>query len=225
MRKPLLLLLIALLAGPTRAADESTRAGADLREVIVEGANRGEAYRAQAKDRPLAQLLAATIERELRAGQPRQALSAAQLEALRRRVGVDVPADLARVLQTPGAWQALGWSDPAKIDRAETLGDQLADKLEAHGRDWRRQAIEVSDDDGAEFRIPAGDFGSYLVVSQRPEFGNLVLIDPSPRPKHPCCVVVETTMFAGSSHDAFPSLREYVESEWALGAAVEDLRR
>ena len=186
--------LAAILVGPALASDTPPQPAAApfevanprLREALIEGANRGEAYRMQAADRPSPALLAELIERELAAETPRQALSAAQ------------------------------------IVRAETLGEVFVAEIEASGSDWRRQMVTLLDDDGTSFQVAAGDFGNYLVLSQHPEIGNLILIDPSPQPKHPCCVMVETTLFDDHLHDAYSGLSAYFASEWAMSKALRD---
>lgn len=193
---------------------------ARLREVLLEGANRTEANLGIAADLPNATLLEQLIERELAADEPRKALSTTQLHALEQRLGIPLPTALKSLLQTAGAWQALGWTDPEMIVRAESLGEVFISEIEASGDDWRQQRVELMDDDGTSFHVPAGDFAHYLVVSRRPEFGNLILYDPSPSPKHPRCVIIETTLFDDHLHSAYANLREYLESEWALGETL-----
>lgn len=193
---------------------------ARLFDALVDGANRSEALRAQAAQRPSNELLAALIENELPANTPRQALSPAQRRDLEQRLGVALPQALASLLETPGAWQAMGWTDPNEIVTAESLGAAFVAEIEAAGPNWRKQAVALMDQDSDEFRVPAGDLAHYLVVSRRPDFGNLILYDPSPNPKHPRCVLIETTLFDDHLHSGYASLREYVESEWAVGEAL-----
>lgn len=193
-----------------------------LRDALIEGAHRTDAQLRIAADLPSNRLIADLIERELAPTVVRKTLSPTQLRELERRLGVTLPAGLAALLQTAGAWQAMGWSDPVDMVRAESLGNEFIQEIEASGPDWRRHSIELMDDQGHILKLRAGDVAHYLVLSRRPEFGNLILIDPDPKPAHPCCVLIETTMFDDHLHEAYPDLRNYLESEWALSKSLHE---
>lgn len=214
-------LLLACCAAAALAATPPSVDRERLREALISGADRSEAYRAEAVGRPMHALLDELISRELAADTPRTSLSGQDLRALEQRLGTALPAELATLLKTPGGWQAMDWTDPGMIVRAEALGHVFITEIEANGPgDWRQQSIELVDDDSNFVHVPAGDLAHYLVLSRDPRLGNLVLMDPDPQPRHPCCVVIETTMFGDHVHSSSASLYNWIADEWSMSKAM-----
>lgn len=219
-RSLVLIAAMGVLAACSHGDEDEQKAEApgvlDIVGVAVEGTWNRHAGSDRADDELLADIVALAEDPEL-AG---DAADDAAIAAAESRLGVDLPPDFERVLRTPGAIGALEWYEPDRIERATSLGDELGGLLRVAGEGWRDRELLIEDLDGGSERIPAGDLAGYLVIG-RSVLGDALLYDPSPNPKHACCVLVETPVIRNDTPTSYPGVHDWLVTEWALEKAID----
>jgi hypothetical protein len=157
---------------------------------------------------------------------PRQrVVTAAEVEALERRLGAPVPPELRELLARPAALPALDWLEPAAMVRAGELGvPALAAAFEVTAADWPTSTLTIEPIDGWFRRLPAADLERYLVLARNELFDTLLLYDPREPPALACCRIIETSLLSDEAPTGYASLRRWLEGEWTgnrLGRHLE----
>ncbi|HET7845355.1 MAG TPA: SMI1/KNR4 family protein [Xanthomonadales bacterium] len=187
---------------------------------LVGDALEGQQNRVAAQDRSVEELIAdlVALTEDPEAG-PATSDDAA-IQAAEKRLGVELPEELERVLRTQHAAAALGWHATEEFERADALGDELGKLLRVEGAAWRDAELLVEDLDGGSAAFPAGDLRSYLVLG-RGILGDVILYDASASPKHACCRVIETPVIQDDTPTAYRDLHDWIATTWALQRAVD----
>lgn len=188
--------------------------------AAVKGATLGPWYLRKAADMPADRLLAEIIAMkgtDVIAARVKPA-SDAELHGIATRAGHALPTELAAILRTAGAVDALQWAAPADIATAHELyGDKLPGKFHLDDRQWPAGSVRVESHDGTVHRVPTEALERYLVLAEDRLLGDAMLLyDPAEPPAHACCRVIETSPFKSQNHDGFRSLTDYLRWEWAM---------